>query len=203
MNRISCGNRRAAALAAAGLLFGLVGSLCLALQKPTSAAETKTKPGFATKAELTMNAQDRDFVAKAALDGETEVKLARLATQRAASEGVKQFAQRMIQDHGKANAELKALAREKGFALPQRMTAEQQAMVTQLTRLSGAAFDQAYIKQMVADHERAVALFEKEANEGSNPDLKAWAARTLPTLREHLQMVRSLASASQTPAQPR
>jgi putative membrane protein len=182
----------------AALLFGL-GTLCLALRTPAAAAPTKSRSGYGTKAETTMSAMDRDFVAKAAQGGMMEVKLGKTATQHAASDAVKQFGQRMVQDHGKANSELKQLARQKGFALPKSMDSEHQAMISQLSKLTGGAFDQQYAKQMVEDHEKDVALFEKEAAEGSDPDLKAWAAKTLPTLREHLQMARNLPGAGQTP----
>ena len=135
-----------------------------------------------------MKSPDSTFVTKAAQGGMAEVELGTLATQRASNQKVKDFGQKMVDDHSKANEELKALASQKGVQLPTAIDAKSQAMKTRLTGLQGAAFDRAYMQHMVTDHEHDVAEFQKEADHGADPDVKNFAAKTLPTLQGHLKM---------------
>jgi len=134
---------------------------------------------------------DRQFVMEAAMGGLAEVALGQLATEKAESDQVKQFGQRMVTDHGKANDELKTLAQNKGMTLPANVDAKHKATQDRLSKLSGAAFDRAYMQDMLADHRKDVNDFRKESQSGKDPDVKAWAAKTLPTLEEHLQMAQS------------
>ncbi len=120
--------------------------------------------------------------------------MGRLAVERGSSEAVKQFGQRMIDDHTRANQQLMQAASGVGVAPPADLDAKHRAMVQKMARLSGAAFDRAYSKQMVKDHEKTVALFQREANRGMQPDLKAFASQTLPALQEHLDMARALSA---------
>ncbi len=136
---------------------------------------------------------DRKFVMEAAMGGMAEVELGRVAVERASSDSVKQFGQRMIDDHTRANEELMQLASSLGVTLPTALDAKHQALLAKMSRLSGAAFDREYMKQMVKDHEKSVALFQREATRGSHADLKSFASQKLPTLQEHLQMARSMA----------
>jgi putative membrane protein len=138
-----------------------------------------------------MKTADNTFATKAAVGGLAEVQLATLAKDHAASADVKSFAQRMYDDHSKANDELKQLASTKGITLPTSLDAKHQATYDRLSKLNGAEFDKAYMKDMVADHREDVSEFRKESNSGSDPELKAWAAKTLPTLQEHLNMAES------------
>jgi putative membrane protein len=140
-----------------------------------------------------LSQSDRGFVTKAAQDGMAEVALGELAVRQASSNEIKQFAQRMIDDHTKANNELKELASKKGIAFPNELPAKQKASQDRLGKLSGADFDREYMRAMVKDHDNAVALFEKESRSGGDPELKAWAEKTLPILREHQKMARDLA----------
>jgi putative membrane protein len=135
---------------------------------------------------------DRKFAMEAAMGGMTEVELGRLATERGASAAVKQFGQRMVDDHSKANDELKQWATTAGVTLPTALDAKHQAMVTKMSGLSGAAFDKAYSQAMLKDHVKDVALFQRESERGMDAGLKGFASSTLPTLREHLQMARAL-----------
>jgi putative membrane protein len=139
-----------------------------------------------------LNSTDRRFVMDAAMGGMTEVELGRLATERGASDALKQFGQRMVDDHSSANTELTQLASGKAIQLPTALDAKHQALVAKMSRLSGAAFDRAYAKQMVKDHDKTVALFQGEAARGMDADLKTFAQKTLPTLQEHLRMARAL-----------
>jgi len=139
-----------------------------------------------------MSSQDHDFLMDAAMGGLEEVELGHWAAQKGTSEAVKQFGQRMVDDHSKANAELATLAQSKGITLPTALDEKHQKDVSKITRLSGAEFDRAYSKMMLSDHKKDVAAFEKQSSKGVDPDLKAFATKTLPTLQEHLQMATAL-----------
>ncbi len=141
-----------------------------------------------------VNAADREFVSKAATGGTAEVELGRVATQRAVRPSVRSFAERMVADHGRANAELAALARRKGLDVPTALEPSQQAMRDRLSGLSGPDFDRAYMSEIVRDHTEDIALFERAAEISSDPDLKAWATRSLPMLRDHLALARQVNS---------
>jgi len=143
-------------------------------------------------AATTVSSADRKFAMTAAMDGMTEVELGRLATERGASDAVKQFGQRMVDDHTKANDELKQWAATAGVTLPTALDAKHQAVVAKMSGLSGAAFDKAYAKEMVKDHTKAVQLFQRESELGTDAGLKSFASAKLPTLQERLQKARSL-----------
>jgi putative membrane protein len=131
-------------------------------------------------------------VKDAAAGGMAEVALGKLVADKGSNAKVKDFAQRMVTDHGKANDELKGLAAKKNIVLPSAMSAKHQATFDRLSKLSGAALDRAYVADMLADHQKDVAAFRKEAQMGKDEDIKAWAKSTLPTLEEHLKLVRAL-----------
>lgn len=141
-----------------------------------------------------MSKADQTFVYKAAVGGMAEVEMGQMATEKASDAKVKAFGQRMVTDHGKANDELKALAAKKSVDLPSETDSKHKATAAKMSKQSGAAFDRAYMRDMVQDHEKDVAEFQKEANSGSDPDVKAWAAKTLPTLQEHLQQAKDALS---------
>jgi putative membrane protein len=142
-----------------------------------------------------MAAQDHNFLMDAAMGGMLEVELGRMATTQGASDAVKQFGQRMVDDHGKANQELMSLAQSKGITLPTEIDEKHKKDMTKLSSLSGAEFDREYGKMMVSDHRKDVSEFEKQSTRGTDADLKAFATKTLPTLKEHLKMAESLPGA--------
>jgi putative membrane protein len=137
---------------------------------------------------------DSTFVNTVAMDGLAEVELARLAIQKAKSPDVKQFAQRMVTDHSKANVELKQLASNKNVTLPAEPNAQQKADKDRLSKLSGAEFDREYMSLMASAHDKAVTAFEGEARDGREIDVKAWASKILPTLREHQTLAKQIAA---------
>jgi putative membrane protein len=139
-----------------------------------------------------ISAQDRQFVMMAAQGGMAEVELGRLAGQKASISSVKNFGQQMVQEHTQANNQLKQLASRKSITLPTGVSEQHKATKAKLSKLSGAAFNQELMNQMVMDHEKTVALFERQSQQGSDPDLKAWATKTLPTLRGHLRTALSV-----------
>jgi putative membrane protein len=137
-----------------------------------------------------LNAADRKFMMEAAEGGMMEVALGRLAQDKASNSDVKSFGQMMVTDHTQTNGELQALAQKKGVTLPAEKPSHHQAT---LSKLSGEPFDRAYIKLMQADHQKDVAEFQKQSQSGSDPELKAFAAKTLPTLQKHLTRVNEVA----------
>jgi putative membrane protein len=130
------------------------------------------------------------FFTHVAQDGEAEVQLGQLAQQKAADMKVKDFAARMQKDHSAANAELHAIVAKKGITVPGG-PGPHAALKAKLEKLEGTPFDQAYMKAMVDDHTKAVREFEM-ATKSPDEDVKAFASKTLPTLREHLQMAQDI-----------
>jgi putative membrane protein len=151
---------------------------------------TTNSAGMTTSAAK-LSSADKTFVEKAAIGGLAEVQMGQLAKQKAASDQVKQFGTRMVDDHSKANDELKQVASSKGITLPSDLDAKHKNKMARLEKLSGAQFDRAYMDDMVADHKEDVAEFQKQAKSGQDPDIKGFASKTLPTLQEHLNMAES------------
>jgi putative membrane protein len=145
---------------------------------------------------------DLAFMNDAAPGGMAEVEMGRMAVEQAASSEVKQFGQRMVDDHSKAGEELKQLAQQKKVMLPAETTPKQKETMDKLSKLKGMDFDREYVKGMVADHEKDVAAFEAVAKNGTDADVKAFAAKTLPTLKEHLQMIQTIAAKMGLSAKP-
>ncbi len=139
------------------------------------------------KMSSNMSMSDKKFVRDAAQGGMAEVELGRLAAEKATSDDVKKFGQRMVDDHSKANDELKQIATSQGIDLPQDMSSKDKALKARLSKLSGASFDKAYMESMVKDHKTDVADFTKESGSGKNDAIKQFATSTLPTLKDHLQ----------------
>ncbi len=137
---------------------------------------------------------DNQFASKVALDGLAEVELARLAVQKAKNPEVKRFAQRMVNDHSQASAQLKQLVSNIGMTIPAEITDEQKTDRDRLAKLTGDEFDLEYMQMMVTGHDRAVAAFEEESREGSVPDVKSWATKMLPTLKEHQALAKEIAA---------
>ena len=175
------------AVAVAAILLVLAVMIGMA-QNSNSSGQNSNQSG----GSMAVSNADRKFAMTAAMDGMAEVELGRLATERGASDAVKQFGRRMVDDHSKANDELKQWAATAGVTLPTALDAKHQAMVAKMSRLSGAAFDKAYAQNMVKDHTKAVQLFQREADRGTDAGLKTFASSTLPTLQEHLRMAREL-----------
>lgn len=194
----------------------VAGMTCaLALPDFVAAQAAKQPPSSAkpaagqTQTKETANAvapADRAFVREAAIGGMAEVDLGQLAASKAESPDVKQFGQRMVDDHGKANEELKSWASQKNVTLPTELDAKHKAEHTKLEKLSGAAFDRAYMASMVADHNKDVAAFTRESKMAKDAELKAWAGKTLPTLQEHQKMAKTInakVGAAKTAAKPK
>jgi len=159
-------------------------------------AQSNTNNSNSTNAMGTakhMTASDRMFIRKAAEGGEAEVELGKLAQEKAASPEVKQFGERMVNDHSKANDQLQEVVQKEGVTLPTKLDAKDAATKARLEKLSGEAFDRAYMKDMVADHTKDVREFKNEAKNGKDPDVKNFAAQTAPTLEDHLKEAKNIA----------
>ena len=141
-----------------------------------------------------MSSGDSKFAKMAAMGGMDEVQLGQLAAQKASDPDVKSFGQKMVDDHSKANDQLKQIASQKGMTLPADLSTMQKHDMDKLSKLSGAAFDSAYVSMMVKDHKKDIADFQKEANSGKDSDLKGFASSTLPTLQDHLKMVQDISA---------
>ena len=151
-----------------------------------------------SKSTSTLSSSDQKFIMEAATNGLEEVELGKLAAERGSTDAVKQFGQRMVDDHTKANEELTQIASSKGVTPPTTLDDKHRADVTKMSQLSGADFDRAYLKEAgVKDHNKAVKLFQNEADKGKDADLKAFAAKTLPTIQEHLRMAQGMESGMQ------
>jgi putative membrane protein len=142
----------------------------------------------ATSTKGSLSSPDKKFVWTAAAGGMEEVQLGQLAAQKAADPDVKSFGQRMVDDHSKANDQLKSLADQKGVTVPATLPAAEKKDVDKLSKLSGAAFDREYMSMMVKDHKKDVSEFDKESKQAKDSDVKSFAKSTLPTLRDHLKM---------------
>ena len=120
------------------------------------------------------------------------MKLGQLAQEKGSNDLVKSFGKRMVDDHSKANDKLKEVASRESITLPNDLSAKDQATYDRLSKLNSAAFDRAYARDMVKDHETDVAAFQKEANGGKTDSLKSFASETLPTLQDHLKQAKEM-----------
>ena len=134
---------------------------------------------------------DTKFAVAAADGGMLEVKLGNLALTKSNSQEVKNFAQMMVNDHGKANDEFKALAAQKNITIPATLSTESQRKVTELSQKTGADFDKDYTASMIDDHKEDISLFKKEVSNGKDTAIRSWAAGKISTLEHHLQMAHS------------
>ena len=139
---------------------------------------------------------ERKFMTEAAMGGLVEVEGGQLAATKATMPQVKAFGQRMVQDHGKANEELKRIASAKGVQLPAQLDRKHRGDLDRLAKLSGADFDREYMQHMVKDHKHNIAEFQKAANDLKDADTKQFASSMLPTLEEHLHLAEQAAAAT-------
>lgn len=136
--------------------------------------------------QLMLDDDTKGFFETAASANQLEIDASKLALERATDPALKSFAQKMVKDHSKAGAELKALASKKGFAVETKLLRRHQMMLDDLaSEKPGAAFDDAYRDTMIVSHKEAVSLFDEMSRDAKDPDVKAFAAKTLPTLQSH------------------
>jgi putative membrane protein len=189
-------------VAALALVFGAApafaqygGSSGTTRQPQGRQQDSTTQDNTDTNSANTKSSADENFAKKAAEGGMAEVKLGQLAEQKGSSPEVKNFGRRMVQDHSKANNELKDVTSKENIPLPNEMDKSDQATYDRLSKLSGDAFDRAYARDMVKDHSKDVSEFQKEAKNGKDESIKNFAAQTLPTLQNHLDQARQMEQA--------
>jgi putative membrane protein len=145
-----------------------------------------TSPANAGKLSPT----DDNFVTNAAQAGLAEVQAGELAEKRG-SAAVKSIGQTMVRDHTKANNTLMGIAKTEGLTIPTQPDPAHVATLAQLRTAKGSAFDNQYLEGQVTDHEKAIALFQQESEQGTDSQLKSFATNTLPILQGHLHMVQA------------
>jgi putative membrane protein len=157
----------------------------------TSTTSGAAKSDAARSAKLARS--DESFLKQAAQNGLAEVESSKLALTKAQHQQVKSYAQQMVDDHTKANEELKALAQSKGVEMPTEPSVAQRAKMKLLERSDAENFDQRYVEQMgVEAHEDTVKMFQKASKEARDAEVKSYASKTLPKLQEHLKMAQDL-----------
>jgi putative membrane protein len=162
---------------------------------------TSGNPGFGSpdtvgaetgKALPHTNASDQTFIKEASLGGRAEVEAGHLAEQRAASVEVKEFGRRMMADHSKANDALAPLAKANNVPVPKELDMDHQVVRSELSALKGDAFDKAYLRAQITDHQKTAQLLEYEIGAGQSERIKSYAIMTLPTVLDHLEHAQRL-----------
>lgn len=174
-----------------GPTYGAQPSQNPALQQPMP---NQTTPETDSGSNKMMKSADVRFAAKAAQGGMAEVQLGQLAAQKANSPDVKAFGQQMVDDHSKANDQLKSVAAKGNMTLPNTVDSKDEGLYKKLQGLSGPDFDKTYVKAMAKDHQEEVKEFQKEAEKGKDPQIKNFASQTLPILQQHLGKIQSIQS---------
>lgn len=159
---------------------------------PTTTIAPTTSPTAGQT--VTLSTFDKDFLTKAAQGNMAEVRLGNLAAEKASSNDVKRFAQRMVTDHTQAGQQLNQLATTLNFTPPQDLNPEQQNAISRLETASGKDFDREYMKMMVDDHRKDISEFERAAAQATNPDVKQFASQLLPTLNEHAKLAHEISA---------
>jgi putative membrane protein len=144
-------------------------------------AETKSR-------SENMDKEDTDFVSEAAMGALMEVQLGNAAQSQGSKSQVKNFGRRMHADHTKANEQLKKIAAKKDIKLPTALEGKQKATYDKLIKLRGDEFDREYMSTMVSDHKEDIEKFQKQADNGKDPDMKKFATDQLPILKKHLEL---------------
>jgi putative membrane protein len=171
---------------------------------PAAPPNAEIGPGAATQpaaraasmppagASANLSAADKAFLEKAAQGDMAEIQAAKLAQEKSQSDGVKQFAQKMIDDHTQNDDALDKLAQSKGVTPPTDPSATEQKQASALENLTGAKFDRVYIRDQIKDHQMMLRLMQREASHGTDPELKTFAQQTAATVREHLTLAQQL-----------
>ena len=166
-------------------------AVALLLSAPAFAQQTPG-PHRAGGSESALSKHDMEFVKNTAIGGKAEVELGKLAQQNGQSQQVKDFGARMEKDHSDAGAKLTTVASGKGVQLPQQLDAEHARIRDRLAQLRGDAFDRAYMRAMVEDHDKDMKAFRQQAQSGQDPDIKRFAGETLSVIQQHDRMAHDI-----------
>jgi putative membrane protein len=140
----------------------------------------------------TLSNADKQFMKMAADANMTEAHVGQMAQDQGATDAVKDFGKTLVGDHTKAYQDLQAVATKTGENIPDGIDVKRMPAVESLAKLKGPAFDRAFARYEVQDHQKAIAAFKREADKGENADVKAYAQTTLPTLESHLKQAQEL-----------
>jgi putative membrane protein len=205
MNFPTIYGKRTVVLAGAMLLCG---SMAIAQAPRDASGPASQTPGQSPSMDPQMNGMqvpnqpspmDRMFVSKAMQGSIAEVQLAQLTLQKSSNDQVKQFAQRMIDDHTKLNEQMKPVAQQLGVTPPDQVSKNDRKTMAKLQALSGSAYDQAYIRDMVKDHKQDLSQFQMEASSGQDQNVKDAANQGSKVIAQHLQMAQQLAKDQNVP----
>jgi len=156
---------------------------------PDNSGTNQPPAGAATAASSNT---DQDFIANAAKGNREEVELGKMVAAKTKDPNVRQFAQMMVKDHTAALNELTQLAQSKNITIPDGLPDDASALQSKLSSDTGKTFDKDYVSAMVDDHKKDVSEFQDQSQNAKDPDVKQWAAKTLPTLQKHLDKVQQL-----------
>ena len=168
-----------------GIMCAVVFTACNSGDSETTTTDSTTNTTTTTMdtaattgaSQMPLNAEDSAFVKKAAVDNRMEIESGNLAQQNAQSDRVKAFANMIVQDHQAAGQELMSLASGRGMMLTDSLPTDMQDHINSMKKMKGKAFDSHYVGMMLNDHQKTIAEFEKQASSGTDPELKAWAAK--------------------------
>lgn len=184
------------------MLVLAAGSLCLypasvLAQRPGGGAPPPSQPTNTNQNSTDMGQpqpkriDERKFLQEAALNDLTEIAMGKLAVEKGADDAIKQYGQKLVDDHTKADADLKQMTGGH-VDIPDALDSKHQGRVDKLAKLSGPQFDKAFLKDQVKFHEQNVRDFQDEATNGSNVQVKNYASKNLPTLQQHLEQAKEL-----------
>ena len=151
-----------------------------------------TTSNVAATGGIAVEEADAKFTTQAAVGGMAEVELGKMALEKSSNPQVKEFATMMVKDHGMANTELMAIAKQKNITLPSTVDDEHKKKMEDLSKKTGADFDKAYVSAMVDGHKSTLKLMEDESKDGKDADLKSFATKTAPIVQSHLVMINKI-----------
>nr|WP_315421174.1 DUF4142 domain-containing protein [uncultured Pedobacter sp.] len=151
-----------------------------------------TTSNIAATGGIAVEEADAKFTTQAAVGGMAEVELGKMALEKSSNPQVKEFATMMVKDHGMANTELTAIAKQKNITLPSTVDDEHKKKMEDLSKKTGADFDKAYVSAMVDGHKSTLKLMEDESRDGKDADLKSFATKTAPIVQSHLVMINKI-----------
>jgi|SRR5580658_6011077 putative membrane protein len=167
---------------------GLAAACCLAIIATLAFAQKKHAHAHAPATPMT----DQQFIDMAAQTDMLEAHLGEMAANQASSQSVKDYAQMLVTDHTNDYQQLTEMAAKDNLTLPKGLDDEHNKMIAPFDKLNGKAFDMRYVHTMIEGHTKAIAVYTKESNDAQSPDVKSYAAATLPTLNKHLDGAKGL-----------
>lgn len=161
-------------------------------QRWSSTADTGVRSGAGSMGAQPISGSERDFLVEAGSGHLAEIQTAQIAQQRAGSTDVQNLAQQMIQEHTRLSNNLQQVAQQANVSVPNQLSSQHQQDYDRLVKYSGQEFDRQYLQHLINDHQRDIDRYQRMASQASDPNVRAYAQQTLPSLRQHLQQVRDV-----------